>query len=51
MVAGLTKALADMGFKEVEVHDTAQKLHGFQGDVRKETAEVIIRRKYVRQRQ
>ncbi len=46
-VAGLTKALADVGFKEVEVHETAQNLYGYQGDVRKQTAEVIVRRKFV----
>lgn len=43
----LIKALADMGFKNLEVHDTAESLYGFQGDVRPETAEVIIRRKYI----
>ena len=43
----LVKALADVGFKQVEVHGTAQPLYGFQGDVRSQTAEVIIRRKYV----
>lgn len=40
----LIKALADVGFKNVEVHETAQHLYGYQGDVRKQTAEVIIRR-------
>ena len=43
----LVKALADVGFKQVEVHETAQHLYGFQGDIRSQTAEVIIRRKYV----
>ncbi len=43
----LIKALADMGLKNIEVHENAQYLYGFQGDVRPETAEVIIRRKYV----
>ncbi len=43
----LVKALADIGFKEVEVHETAQHLYGYQGDVRAQTAEVIIRRKYL----
>lgn len=41
------KALADMGFKEVEVHEMAQPLYGFQGDIRSQTAEIIIRRNYV----
>jgi hypothetical protein len=45
--AALVKALSDVGFKQVEVHDTAQHLYGFQGDIRSQTAEVIIRRKYV----
>jgi len=43
----LLKALADIGFKEVEVHETAQHLYGYQGDVRSQTAEVIIRRQYI----
>lgn len=43
----LLKALADFGFKEVEVHETAQHLYGYQGDLRSQTAEVIIRRQYL----
>ncbi len=43
----LIKALADVGFKEVEVNETAQHLYGFQGDMRSQTAEVIIRRMHV----
>lgn len=43
----LVKALADVGLKNIEVYETAQSLYGYQGDVRAETAEVIIRRKYV----
>jgi hypothetical protein len=43
----LQAALADLGFKEVEVHETAQHLHGFLGDVRAQTAEVVIRRKHI----
>ena len=46
-VDALIKALVDMGFKNVEVHETAQHLYGYQGDVRPETAEVIIRRNYI----
>lgn len=33
--------------EQVEVHDIPQHLHGFQGDKRKETAHIIIRRKHV----
>ena len=43
----LVNALDDVGFPTVEVHETAQSLYGYQGDVRPETAEVIIRRQYV----
>jgi len=43
----LIKALADIGLKNIEVHETAQSLYGYQGDVRPETAEVIIRRQYI----
>src|SRR5262245_16439249 len=46
-VDALRKALADVGFEEVEVHDEAQHLYGFQGDQRADTAEVIIRRRHV----
>ncbi len=46
-VEPLLQALADLGFKQVEVHATAQHLFGFRGDVRSQTAEVIIRRQYV----
>lgn len=43
----LVQALADIGFNNVEVHETAQHLYGYQGDVRPQTAEVIIRREYI----
>lgn len=43
----LVKALADVGFKQVERHDIAQHLYGFQGDMRSQSAEVIVRRKYI----
>ncbi|BAY74512.1 hypothetical protein NIES25_09260 [Nostoc linckia NIES-25] len=43
----LIKALADVGFKNVEDHKTAQHLYGYQGDVRPETAEIIIRKQYI----
>jgi hypothetical protein len=43
------KALVRAGWKEnqIEVHDEAQHLVGYQGDQRKDKANVIIRRKYV----
>jgi len=43
----LVKALEDVGFKTVEVHETPQHLYGFQGDIRPDTAEIIVRRKYI----
>ncbi len=43
----LVNALADMGFTEVEVHQTPQHLFGYRGDVRPQTAEIIIRRRFV----
>lgn len=46
-VDALLKALADLGFQQVERHAAPQYLYGFQGDVRPETAEVIIRRQHV----
>jgi hypothetical protein len=47
-VQALVRALERMGFKgQVECHDKAQNLYGYHNDVRKETAHVIIRRKYV----
>jgi hypothetical protein len=46
-VEALTKALADVGFKHLEVHEAPQHLYGFQGDRRPQMAEVIIRRKFV----
>ncbi len=46
-IKALQAALADLGFKQVEVHATTQPLHGYQGDVRPQTAEVIVRRKHL----
>jgi len=43
----LLKVLAEMGFNTVECHEQAQQLYGYQGDLRPETAEVIIRRKFI----
>ncbi len=45
--SALVKALADMGLHSVEVHQMPQHLYGYQGDVRSQTAEVIIRRQFV----
>jgi hypothetical protein len=43
----LIQALADVGFHDVEVHEKAQHLYGYEGDVREQTAEVIVRRQYI----
>lgn len=45
--AALVKALADLGFAEVEVHEKPKHLRGWLGGVRLDSAEIIIRRKYV----
>lgn len=45
--AALVKALADVGYKLVEVHDAPQHLYGYQGDKRAQTAEVIVRRRHI----
>lgn len=43
------KALGDAGYTEVEIHEVAQNLFGYHGDVRSEKANIIVRRKYVGQ--
>ena len=43
----LVAALDELGFKTVEVYEQPQNLYGYRGDQRPQTAEVIIRRKYV----
>jgi hypothetical protein len=43
----LVEALASVGHRTVEVHDQPQTLYGYQGDARREKAEVVIRRKHV----
>lgn len=43
----LVAALRAVGFRQVEVHDQPQALHGYQGDVRPERAEVIIKREHI----
>jgi hypothetical protein len=43
----LVESLREMGFPQVEHHEQAQYLYGYQGDRRPETAEVIIRRQFI----
>lgn len=43
----LVQALADLGFRHVEQSATAQPLYGYEGDMRSQTAEIIVRRQYV----
>lgn len=43
----LLKALAEFGYTNVEVHEVAKNLYGYQGDLRPEKANVIIRRKHI----
>jgi hypothetical protein len=45
--AALVQALADVGYKRVETHDTPQHLYGFLGDRRPQTAEVIVRHRQI----
>lgn len=43
----LAAALNSLGFDTVETHSAPQALYGFQGDVRPQTAEVIVRRRFI----
>ncbi len=43
----LIYALTDMGFQNIEVYENPQPLVGWVGDRREQTAEVIVRRRYV----
>ena len=43
----LVVALADMGYTTVEVHEDAQNLQGYHGDMREQKANVIVRRQYI----
>ena len=45
--AALVQALADLGYKNAEVHETAQRVYGFLGDRRPQTAEVIVRHRQI----
>lgn len=44
--ASLVQALKDIGYAEVETGDRLP-LYGYHGDMRPETAEVVVRRRYV----
>ena len=46
-VEHILKALKDMSFDKVEVHNNPQSLIGYEGLRRKQKAEIIIRKKYV----
>ena len=43
----LVAALNEQGYTTVEVHDEAQALCGYHGDLRQQKANVIVRRQYV----
>lgn len=43
----LVRALKAVGFAKVEYHTSPQGLYGYRGDLRSDTAHVIVRRKYV----
>jgi len=42
----LVKALADVGYTQVEVHETPQQLVGYHGDMR-QRANIIVRRQFI----
>lgn len=45
----LIDSLVEMGYarEHIEIHETAKQLYGFQGDLRSERANVIVRRQFV----
>lgn len=43
----LLAALAELGYDNVEIHDTPAKMYGYRGDLRDTTANVIVRRQFV----
>lgn len=45
--AALLKALADMGFKKVEVYDKPVSLMGYQDDYREDQAHIVLRKSEV----
>lgn len=48
----LVQALVEMGFslEEIECHEKPVNLYGYRGDVREDTAEIVLRRKYINAR-
>jgi hypothetical protein len=48
-VEALKRALKEVGYAYVETHSDAQHLFGYQGDRRREKANIIIRRKHISQ--
>ena len=45
----LVEALHDVGYTDVEVHETALNLYGYHGDLRQQKAHIIVRRKHISQ--
>jgi hypothetical protein len=43
----LCKALADVGYETVEQHEQPVQLRGFQGDLRADTANLVVRRGFI----
>lgn len=43
----LVTALGAQGYTEVEVHEVAQNLVGYHGDMRSQRANIIVRRKFI----
>jgi hypothetical protein len=43
----LASALAELGFRDTDVHDSPQALYGYLGDERPQRAEVIVRRRHI----
>jgi hypothetical protein len=43
----LVEALGDLGFKKLEIYQQPAHLYGYQGDMRQQTAEIIIRREQI----
>lgn len=43
----LVEALKKLGFTDIEIHQEAQNLYGYHGDVREQKANIIIRRKHI----
>ena len=43
----LIKTLADVGYPHIEDHEKGAQLYGYQGDLRAERANIVIRRKHI----